>query len=139
MKRLNAGCFSARLPTLRGLSVVQSWQETSRRPASLGTETLCPKPLMGKQRLGCRMAHFVWTRRPSTLFLRAFTPSSGGETSSRSAFCGDCGLSACRKRGIDRVLKSVISLTQLQRDLSCAVRVNQGGTCDEGKTLVMIS
>lgn len=102
---------------------MQSWQETSRQPASLGTETLCPQSLTGKQRPGCRRPTLF---RPavSRCSLRAFAPSSGGETSSRSAFCGHGRLSAAESEA--SIVYKCESLIQLQRDLSCVVGVRRG-------------
>lgn len=80
------------------------------RPASLGTETLCPQSLTGKQRLGCRTAHFVPTGRLSVLsagFHSLFWWRNLKQECSLWRLRAEC----CGERGIDRKVCNLADTT----------------------------
>lgn len=116
------------------------------RPVSLGTETLCPQSLTGKQkrkqRLGCRTAHFVPTGRLSVLsagFHSLFWWRNLKQECSLWRLWAEC----CGERGIDRKVCNLADTTGEKSERSSrspSRREEAAATdnfkCDKRKVLV---
>lgn len=112
------------------------------RPVSLDTETLCPQSLTGKQRLGCRTAHFVPSGRLSVLsagFHSLFWWRNLKQECSLWRLWAEC----CGERGIDRKVCNHAGTTveKFERSSGSPSRREEAAAtdnfrCDKRKVLV---